>query len=184
MTKPRTRHFFVLGVDPGRMSGAGLLEVYGKQITLMGMWSFGTAKQPCTGTDIWDLMLQAYTLTQGQCIVGIEDQFLPGSAGVGGQRRAHGVSALITSNHAGQWRGMAHIMGWRVWAEQLKPNSWRQGIYGGHRIQRGEIYKEWAMAKVLEVFGQSAKTHHAAEAVLIGYHVCKQILKFGLGGQR
>lgn len=185
MSRKRAKHFFVLGVDPGNVAGASLLEVYGTQITLMGLWRRGTQKEPCNGNDIWDVVLDAYALTQGNCIVGVEDQFLPGSAGKFGAKRAHGVSALVTASRAGGWKAIAQISGWHVWGESLKPNTWRQVVYGKHKIKKTEVYKKWAVDKVHELFdmeGMEAFTHHEAEGCLIGYHVCKQVLMFGVKG--
>ena len=88
------RELYILGIDPGVVTGLGLLKITGNSAEAVCHSSKGTRTKPCNGLDAWEVLLSTHALVGSACVLAVEGQFLPTYAGAGQAKRAHALGAL------------------------------------------------------------------------------------------
>jgi hypothetical protein len=178
---------FVLGVDPGVVSGWALVgERPGKPL----LWGQAgcvyqrnrqRVVERCTGTEVEMVLRRCYEEIgdEGALSVAVEGQFIPPAAGKGGEQRSHAVSSLLTARHAGIWIGVAQAHGLDVFEHQdepaIPPNVWRAAVWGGR--WRTEQAKRHAVELTRLSWGIDIPRtqHHTAEAIWIGLYAIGEL---------
>lgn len=170
------RSIFALGIDPGVTTGVGLVLLQGDEIKLIQYAHFGETNRPSNGQTAFDVLVGVRKMVKNACIIGLEGQFIPSKAGKGQLRRSHAVSALTTARHAGGWLYLSQLLEWALWrGDVIAPNTWRQVIYGPHRVRKAAEYETLCRKEVANRFRRPVENEHSCEAILIATYVAEMI---------
>lgn len=154
---------YILGVDPGYISGWALVDPTGKPLA----WGqTGTRSRRTTGHDVYHVMYEE--CQQRPLVLAVEGQFLKDAAGRGGADRAKALGTLKTARMRGMWECMAEQDDVELFAEDgVQANVWRSATWGGRWTH--EQAKVHAVEMALHTWGiRILKTHHhTAEALWI-----------------
>jgi hypothetical protein len=200
MKKPRKREednlsVYVLGVDPGAVSGWALVRIGDGKPRVIVRGETGRRYQsggkrlrdPSGGQVARWLISDAIAVVPHEYLAhevvwfACEGQFIPDQGGKGQCRRAHAVDALTTAQHAGGWLYTAQAAGLEVYqygdSNFIPPNVWRLGQWG-KGIWRSEQAKKHAVKMAKLVFGVELlqRQHHTAEAMFIAAYAGTEIL--------
>lgn len=184
--KATRRRFYVLAVDPGASTGVALMQFDGFP-RLVESWRLGSDTIPCDGIHargVYDHVESYVGISDiaRRVVLVTERQF----QARGNHRRAQNLDTMATASHAGGWRYMAQARGMKVYCHNgqygVLPNSWRQGLYGKHKIRKTVEYK-LAARKMVEIecgLILDKADHDRAEAICIGIWACRHIAVHGL----
>lgn len=166
---------YVLGIDPGVISGYALLGLDGIPL----VWGqTGAAKRRGTGDDAMMAIANcADTIgaPASQITLAIEGQFILQGGGKGGDKWGSSLATLKTARHAGIWIGVAQSLGMPVFEHNgepsIQPQTWRGRVWGG-RWSTDEAKAE-AIRRAETAWGivVQAGRHHTAEAMWIAKYV-------------
>lgn len=180
---------WVLGVDPGTISGWGLVDHRGNPIAsgqTGRKGSKGKPTQPTTGADIRRVIEQcademAERGVVDNLIMAVEGQFLKDAAGRKDKDRYLAVGTFETRLIAGKWIGAAEYAGLEVYHHKGHPTImsqvWRMGVWGCR--PPADKVKAYAVKLTLQAWGLRfpQTQHHTAEALWIAKYV-SDLLRF------
>jgi Holliday junction resolvasome RuvABC endonuclease subunit len=156
---------YIIGVDPGYISGWAVLDNTGKPVD----WGqLGTRKKRITGKQIADLIYDRIHEYRPLQVIA-EGQFLPQLAGAGQRDRHKAVATLKTARIRGAWELMCESDDIELHAESgVLANKWRGAVWGGRWTT--EAAKKNAVKMAFYTWGIRIKDshHHVAEAMWIG----------------
>jgi len=172
---------FVLGVDPGVISGWALFSPEGH---FLEAGQIRPSKKTSQGEAILTLLarLKSTTGSFRPITAGIEGQFLPGDAGAGQKSRHKAVSSLQTAISAGRWIGLCEANAVDIYqngkSNTIPVNIWRRAIYGNN-IMTKDQYKKYAITVATRLYQIHLKSneHHMAEAIHIANYVSVMLRK-------
>lgn len=175
---------YVLGVDPGAISGWALLAGgLDHKLSLLGYGHTGQRPDHLTdGRQIRVVLTEAGKLLKGSWppTLAVEELFLP-DAPHHGKQRAMAVSTLKTQLVAGRWVGIAEAYGCPIYEHTkgtagIPPAVWRGAEWGRSRWRTDQA-KKYAVEAVKLIWGIDIPEthHHTAEAVFIGSYCATQI---------
>lgn len=171
---------YILGVDPGRTAGWGLVEVENEKLIDYG--TCGSTKQACKGYLVVSVLKDR--VIQGETAILVEDQFLSDET-----EEAREVDIIATSRHAGGWLYLADVYSVRRLsisgsngAGLVLPRTWRKLMLGVTKDWERNTpkLKEAAMSSVLYRTGKHPPSDHVAEAILIALYGAIQLKAQGL----
>lgn len=154
---------YSLGVDPGTISGWGLVDPAGQPVA---RGQTGTRNHGTTVEDI-RAVIEEHCAHRPLCVA-VEGQFLRNAAGRGGADRAKAISTLATARIAGWWEGAAVALGATLFCDGgISPNTWRAAVWGGRwTSEQAKVHAVRMAAFAWDI--QILKTHHhTAEALWI-----------------
>lgn len=164
---------YVLGVDPGYISGWAFLDLGGTPID----WGqTGKKGKRTTGPEIVDIMENRL----GQfrpLVLAIEGQFVLDGGGKGGANHGKTLSTFGTTRIRGMWEAVAEICEVELFAEEgIQATTWRNAVWG-KGLWTTEQSKKHAVAMALAAWGVSVlKTHHhEAEAMWIAVYAQREL---------
>jgi len=160
---------YILGVDPGVVSGYALLSPAGKPIA----WGqTGTGSRRGAPVDITAALSECRAVMRPvsafDVVLAVEGQFVPSKAGQGQSDRHKAVAILKTSQSAGMWIGIAGAKGAALFdPDGIQPSVWRAAVWGG-RWTTAQA-KRHAVEMAAHTWGiRVLRTHHhTAEAMWI-----------------
>lgn len=155
---------YVLGVDPGHVSGWCLFG--GPKGVPLDWGQTGAKGRRTTGVDVWAVLTEK--CRDRPLCVAVEGQFVLDGGGKGGWNHGKTLSTLKTAHIAGVWEGVSEALGASLYAEGgIQPTSWRSAVWGGRWST--EQAKAHAVKMALHTWGiRILKTHHhTAEALWI-----------------
>lgn len=157
---------YVLGVDPGVISGWGLLGTDGRPIT----WGqTGKPGRRTTGVDVERVLQECFAeCDPADLVLAVEGQFVLAGGGKGGASHGQTLSTLVTARIRGMWEGAAEAAGLELFAEDgIQPTTWRSAVWGGRWTT--EAAKRNAVEMAAHVWGIRLKKghHHVGEGLWI-----------------
>ncbi len=169
---------WVLGIDPGAVSGWGLLRADGLGLPALAL--HGCVKG--YGGEIEPVVSNAQCEAQqtDRLVLACEAQFVKDSRSMDtGKRMGQQRAALSVAAVRGKWLGIAEASGAFASAFEVHPTTWREAMLGRGWGSRPRVQcKTQALAVVAGLWGlRLAKSHdHTAEALLIAAYAAKEIL--------
>jgi hypothetical protein len=169
-----TAALWVLGVDPGAISGWALVNPDGFP---QCFGQTGAKGRAMTGLDVFDVLEECgpeVGFGDWPPVLAVEGQFLKRAVNEGGRDRFLGVSTLETSRYRGAWLGVCARYALPVFKHKGKQaipsNVWRASQWGG--TWSTEAAKVHAVNQAEQRFGVTLPIthHHTAEAIFIARH--------------
>ena len=160
---------YVLGIDPGRVSGYALVEL--PDAGRARVIRLGSAKH----LPYRDVCAELAVLVDpgARRHMAIEGQFVASRAEQSKAQTAKDQDALLTASAAGSWREAGTAQGWEV-LPPIMPSTWRSKALSPwwKPTMTGDECKALALRAALGIYGVDIRPqdHHIAEALLIaGY---------------
>lgn len=171
---------WVLGVDPGAVSGWALINPSGVP-QCRGI--VGAPGRKMTGAGVFDVLEECGPMVgRGDWppVLAVEGQFLKRHTGEKGKDRMLGVSTLETARYRGAWIGVCERYGLPVFEHKGKQwipaNVWRASQWGGTwSTERAKIH---AVNQAEQRWGIRVPIthHHTAEAIFIALHAQHELV--------
>ncbi len=169
---------YVLGVDPGHVSGWALLDPSGKPIE----WGqTGKPGQRTTGNDIAGVVYDQ--CTPRPLVLAIEGQFVLAGGGKGERFHGQTLSTLKTARIRGMWEAIVESdQDTSLFSEDgIQPATWRSAVWGGRWTSAQAKHHSVEMAAHTWGIRMLKTHHHTAEAIWIARYAWGEMRQRKLG---